>query len=124
VRTPATLVADGFCLAIPFCRFRLVLFFTGAAAGQNKPERLKGDETEPGGRVAGVSESAVRAKRGWVRFGAKPARSETPVRAAAERRPPRRGRSGKEEVRMTEGCGWMVVRSLLGYVHVTLAASA
>jgi hypothetical protein len=28
-----------------------------------------------------VSESVVSAKRGWVSFGAKPAQSETPVRA-------------------------------------------
>jgi hypothetical protein len=28
-----------------------------------------------------VSESAVSAKRGWGQFGAKPAQSETPVRA-------------------------------------------
>jgi hypothetical protein len=41
-----------------------------------------------------VRESVVSAKRGWVSFGAKPARSETPARAAAERRPPGRGRSG------------------------------
>jgi len=41
-----------------------------------------------------VSESAVSAKRGWVQFGAKPAQSETPVRAAAKRRPSGRGRSG------------------------------
>jgi hypothetical protein len=43
-----------------------------------------------------VSESAVSAKRGGGSFGAKPAQSETPVRAAAERRPPARGRSGSE----------------------------
>ncbi len=41
-----------------------------------------------------MSESVVSAKRGWVLFGAKPAQSETPVRAAAKRRPPGRGRSG------------------------------
>jgi hypothetical protein len=41
-----------------------------------------------------VSESVVSAKRSWVSFGAKPAQSETPVRAAAKRRPPGRGRSG------------------------------
>jgi hypothetical protein len=35
-----------------------------------------------------VSESAESAKRGWASFGAKPAQSETPVRAAAERRTP------------------------------------
>ena len=38
-----------------------------------------------------MSESAVSAKRGWGLFGAKPAQSETPVRAAAKRRPPGRG---------------------------------
>jgi hypothetical protein len=43
-----------------------------------------------------VSESTVSAKRGWGLFGAKPARSETPVRAAAKRRPPGRGRSGRK----------------------------
>ena len=34
-----------------------------------------------------MSESAVSAKQGCVLFGAKPAQSETPVRAAAKRRP-------------------------------------
>ena len=43
-----------------------------------------------------MSESAVSAKRGWGSFGAKPAQSETPVRAAAKRRPPGRGRSGEK----------------------------
>jgi len=38
-----------------------------------------------------VSESAVSAKRGWGSFGAKAAQSETPVGAAAKRRPPGRG---------------------------------
>jgi hypothetical protein len=37
-----------------------------------------------------VSESAV-CQTGWVWFGAKPAQSETPVRAAAKRRPAGRG---------------------------------
>lgn len=41
-----------------------------------------------------MREGAVSAKRGWVSFGAKPAQSETLVRAAAKRRPPGRGRSG------------------------------
>jgi len=41
-----------------------------------------------------VSESVVSAKCGWVSFGTKLAQSETPVRAAAKRRPPGRGRSG------------------------------
>ena len=45
-----------------------------------------------------MSESAVSAKRGWGSFGAKPAQSETPVRAAAKRRPPGRGRGGKRRV--------------------------
>jgi hypothetical protein len=43
-----------------------------------------------------VSDSAVSAKRGWIQFGAKPAQSETPARAAAERRPLGRGRSGQK----------------------------
>ena len=43
-----------------------------------------------------MSESAVSAKRGWGSFGAKPAQSETPVRAVAKRRPPGSGRSGKD----------------------------
>jgi hypothetical protein len=55
-----------------------------------------------------VSESAVSAKRGWVSFGAKPAQSETPVRAAAKRRPPEEAEVGKDGVafrlRMTDGC--------------------
>jgi hypothetical protein len=56
-----------------------------------------------------VSESAVSAKRFWFMFGAKPAQSETPVRAAAKRRPPGRGRSGENDgvavhLRMTEVC--------------------
>ena len=34
-----------------------------------------------------MSESVVSAKRGWGQFGAKPAQSETPVRAAAKRSP-------------------------------------
>jgi hypothetical protein len=46
-----------------------------------------------------VSESAVSAKRGWGSFGAKPAQSEAPVRAAAMRRPPGGDRSGEKEWR-------------------------
>jgi hypothetical protein len=38
-----------------------------------------------------VSESAASAKRFCFMFGAKPAQSETPVRAAAKRRSPGRG---------------------------------
>ena len=37
-----------------------------------------------------MSESAASAKRSWFMFGAKPAQSETPVRAAAKRRPTRK----------------------------------
>ena len=43
-----------------------------------------------------MSESAASAKRVWFMFGAKPAQSETPVRAAAKRRPPGRGHSGRK----------------------------
>jgi hypothetical protein len=42
-----------------------------------------------------VSESAVSAKRGWGSFGAKPAQSETPARAAAKRRPTRADEVGQ-----------------------------
>jgi hypothetical protein len=47
-----------------------------------------------------VRESAASAKRVWFMFGAKPAQSETPVRAAAKRRPPGRGRSGKKDAKL------------------------
>ena len=47
-----------------------------------------------------MSESAVSAKRGWGWFGAKSAQSEAPVRAAAKRRPPGRGRSGKKDAKL------------------------
>ena len=43
-----------------------------------------------------MSESAASAKRSWVLFGVKPAQSKTTVRAAAKRRPPGRGRSGRK----------------------------
>jgi hypothetical protein len=50
-------------LLIPsFCRFRHVLFFTGAAAGQNKPERVKGNARSEAGGGQGASEGAVCAK--------------------------------------------------------------
>ena len=41
-----------------------------------------------------MRESAVSAKRVCFMFGAKPAQSETPVRAAVKRRPPGRGAVG------------------------------
>ena len=47
-----------------------------------------------------MRESAVSAKRFCFMFGAKPAQSETPVRAAAKRRPPGRGRSGIEDAKL------------------------
>jgi hypothetical protein len=37
-----------------------------------------------------VRESAASAKRVWGSFGAKPAQSETPARAASKRRPTRK----------------------------------
>ena len=45
-----------------------------------------------------MSESVVSAKRGWVLFGAKPAQSETPDRAAAKRCPPEEADVGKDGV--------------------------
>jgi hypothetical protein len=44
-----------------------------------------------------VSESAVSAKGSWFMFGAKPAQSETPVRAAAKRRPTRKRAQWKKD---------------------------
>ena len=56
-----------------------------------------------------MSESGVSAKRGWGSFGAKPAQSETPVRAAAKRRPPGRERSGKRwRSPQFEDEGWLL----------------
>jgi len=52
-----------------------------------------------------VSDSVVSAKRGWVSFGTKPAQSETPVGAAAKRRPPGRGRSGEKTRRIHNSDG-------------------
>ena len=79
-----------------------------------------------------MSESAVSAKRAlglW--FGAKPAQSEPPVRAAAKRRPPERGRSGKRwrslPLELTDCCyGWEVstqqaLTAILNVVHVAFS---
>jgi hypothetical protein len=59
-----------------------------------------------------VRESAVSAKRFCFMFGAKPAQSETPVRAAAKRRSPGRGVVGSKtrsylEVRSSCRCELM-----------------
>src|ERR1700733_15088861 len=67
-------------IVFPFCRCRLVFFFTEAAAEKNKPITGERDRTEGDGGWQGVSESAESAKRGWASFGAKPAQSETTVR--------------------------------------------
>jgi hypothetical protein len=48
-------------------------------------------------RGLGGSNPARLLDRGWVLFGAKPAQSETPVRAAAKRRPPGGERSGERD---------------------------
>jgi hypothetical protein len=61
------------------------------------------DETELEGGWQGVSESAASAKRSWFMFGAKPAQSETPVRAAAERRPTRKRAQWKEDAKRPKG---------------------
>jgi hypothetical protein len=47
-----------------------------------------------------VSEGAGSAKCVWFMFGAKPAQSETPARAAAKRRPLVRGHSGKKDAKL------------------------
>jgi len=55
-----------------------------------------------------VSESAESAKRGWGQFGAKPAQSETTVRAAAERRSTRESTEWKEGVKLPRVLGLVV----------------
>jgi hypothetical protein len=50
-----------------------------------------------------VSESAASAKRVWLMFGAKPAQSETPVRAAAEPRPTWKRAQWKEDAKLPWG---------------------
>ena len=47
-----------------------------------------------------MRESAASAKRVWFMFGAKPAQSETPVRAAAKRRPTRKRAQWKEDAKL------------------------
>ena len=53
-----------------------------------------------------MSESAASAKRFWFMFGAKPAQSETPVRAAAKRRSTRKRAQWKEDAKPTKGSVW------------------
>ena len=50
-------------------------------------------------RGLGGSNPARLLDRGWGKFGAKPAQSETTVRAAAKRRSARQGTEWKEEVK-------------------------
>ena len=47
-----------------------------------------------------MRESAGSAKRSWFMFGAKPAQSETPVRAHGQAAPTRKRRSGKEDAEL------------------------
>ena len=61
-----------------------------------------------------MSEGAASAKRFWFMFGAKPAQSETPVRAAAKRRPPGRGRSGGKTRSYLERCPAVVSITSMG----------
>jgi hypothetical protein len=64
-----------------------------------------------------VSESAVSAKRVCFMFGAKPAQSETPVRAAAKRRPP--GRGAVDRRREAINFWWIgVERQALFYLEI------
>jgi hypothetical protein len=58
-----------------------------------------------------VRESAASAKRFCFMFGAKPAQSETSVRAAAKRRQPGRGRSGMMGRSSDKGEDWMLEES-------------
>src|SRR5882724_3993932 len=100
-------------MIFPFPPFPACFVLRQSGSGTKQAGNGERDERSPEGGWQGVREGAVRAKRRWGWFGAQPARSEAPVRAAAERRPPRRGRSGRKGVRTTEVSGWMVVRSSL-----------
>src|SRR6266542_2167900 len=76
------------------CRFRV--------SSDRRSERLEpyeGKLLRTVLRGLGGSNPARPLDRVWVWFGAQPARSETPLRAAVERCPPGRGRSGKLEGR-------------------------
>ncbi len=53
-----------------------------------------------------MSESAASAKRFCFMFGAKPAQSETRVRAAAKRRSTRKRAQWKEDAKLTADLGW------------------
>jgi hypothetical protein len=64
-----------------------------------------------------VSESAASAKRSWVWFGAKPAQSETPVRAAVKRRLPGGGAVGKRS-----GAAWKLGRCSLRHIFISANA--
>src|ERR1700677_2816141 len=82
--------------------------FLSSLERQREETRRNGerDRTEPEGGWQGVSGSAVSDKRCWGYFGAKPAQSEPPVRAAAKRRPLGRGRSGEKMRSIPLRFGW------------------
>jgi len=62
--------------------------------------------------VAGCERERGSCQTGFgVVFGAKPSPSEAPVGAAAERRPPGRGRSGKDAKPPSELANWSSVDS-------------
>jgi hypothetical protein len=87
------LISSNFMI-FPFLPFPACFVLHQSGSGTKQTGNGERERTEPEGGWQGVSESAVRAKRSWGSFGAQPARPETPVRAAAEQRPPGRGRSG------------------------------
>jgi hypothetical protein len=86
-------VAAEFHVFVPFLPFPAVFVLHDRDSGQKQTERWKGRN---GGlrRVAGCEWGAASDKRG-VMFGAKPAQSEAPVRAA-QRRTPGGVRSGRK----------------------------
>jgi hypothetical protein len=77
-------------------------FFHLSGSEEKQGGTGEGNETEREGGRQGVSEGAARAKRFWFMFGATPAQSETPARAAAKRRPPGRGRSGTKDAKLPQ----------------------
>ena len=64
--------------------------------------------------------ASVRAKRGWGGFGAQPARSETPVRAADERRPSRKRAQRSEQAETNEMKDGTGIATLVAVITTTM----
>jgi len=92
-------------MVFPFLPFPACFVLHQSGSGTKQAGNGERAKRSPEGGWQGVRESAVRAKLGWGWFGAQPARSETPVRAAAERRPPGRGAQRSEQAETNERRG-------------------